>query len=149
MSALQARVKTEGEVVVVKFSGRVDVESAPPFRRACETHLCGKKVVFDFEQMSFVGSTGILPFLEAMQDLAKANPQFIKFSGVGIEFRRVLSATSLAGVEVHDSPSLAVHAFAAAAAPVANAAPTEDTSLLSLKYETEDISDVSVDGDDE
>lgn len=111
MHALQARLKNQGEVTVVQFSGRIDIESAPPFRQACRTHLKGKKIVFDFAKLSFVGSTGILPFLEALEEFTKTAGNDAKFSGVGLEFGRVLSATTLGLVEVWETEAQAVDAY--------------------------------------
>lgn len=108
---MQARIGREGEVIVVHLSGRLDVETAEPFREACLNHLNGKKVVFDFRGLSFVGSSGILPFLETMQEYANCNGQGFKFSGVGSEFRKVFAATPLNTVDIFESPDLAVKAL--------------------------------------
>lgn len=118
---MQAHVDTEEDVVIVRLSGRIDVETAEPFRKVCFGHLMGKKVVFDFGALGFVGSTGILPFIETIRDFAERNEAGFKFSGVSSEFRRVFSSTTLGGVEVFDCASQAVRSFSqiAAQAPVA------------------------------
>lgn len=108
---MQARVAREGEVWVIHLSGRLDVETAEPFRKACLNHLHGKKVVFDFRMLSFVGSSGILPFLETMQEYAGKNADAFKFSGVGPEFKKVFAATPLSAIEIFDSIPLAVGAL--------------------------------------
>lgn len=108
---MQARMIREGEIVVVHLSGRVDVETAEPFRDVCLKRLIGCPVVFDFQALSFVGSSGIIPFLETMQQFHFKNVKGIKFSGVGSEFQKVFSATPLNVVEIHASASLAVEAF--------------------------------------
>ena len=111
MSQLRARIKTEGDILVVQFSGRVDVESAIPFRVACRQALAKKKVVFDFAQLSFVGSTGMLAFLEALRDYCRENVGQVKFASIGMELHRVLSATSLINIEVYELATQAVEAF--------------------------------------
>ncbi|MES2966026.1 MAG: STAS domain-containing protein [Bdellovibrionota bacterium] len=108
---MQARMIRENNVIVVHLSGRVDVETAVPFRDACLNRLAGQKVVFDFKALSFVGSSGILPFLETMQAFNIANPGNTKFSGVGSEFRKVFAATPLSVIEIHETATGAVHAF--------------------------------------
>lgn len=108
---MQARIARQGEIVIVHLSGRVDVETAEPFREACLKHLVRERVVFDFRHLSFVGSSGILPFLETMQDFAKGSSYGFKFSGVGSEFRKVFAATPLSVVEIFENEVLAVQAF--------------------------------------
>jgi anti-anti-sigma factor len=164
MNPLQARLKNHGDVTIVEFSGRIDIESAPPFRQACRTHLKGKKVVFDFAKLSFVGSTGMLPFLEALEEFTKTPGNQAKLSGIGLEFGRVLSATTLGLIESWDVEAQAVEAFtnprmiemalahrealgtkreAAVSVVVGEkmAAEPKNFGLLALSYETEESKD--------
>jgi anti-anti-sigma factor len=129
---MQAKITRDGECYVVHLIGRLDIETAQPFRKTCLEQLVGRKVVFDFNQLSFVGSTGILPFLEIMQDFARTNRNALNFCNVGSEFRRILSATSLSEIEVFDTQALAAVALSRAPQtqlPSANgvvAVPTND-----------------------
>jgi anti-anti-sigma factor len=109
---MQASVNREGDVVVVQLSGRVDVETAEPFREACLKKLAGQKVVFDFQRLGFVGSSGILPFLETMQRFVEAHPENLKFSNVGSEFRKVFAATPLNIVKVYETSQAAALSYA-------------------------------------
>ncbi len=111
---MQAKITNEGECVIVHLIGRLDVETAGPFRRACLELLTDKKVIFDFKNLSFVGSSGILSFLETMQDFMKTNPKGLKFSNVGSEFRKILAATSLGAIEIFDNETQAARAFLSA-----------------------------------
>lgn len=109
---MQAFVNREGDVVVVELSGRVDVETAGPFREIILRKFSGQKLVFDFQKLGFVGSSGILPFLETLQRFSEANPEKLKFSSVGVEFRRVFAATPLNTVKVYETSDLAMHSYA-------------------------------------
>lgn len=108
---MQAQVVREGDVMVVQLAGRIDVETAPPFRKACLEQLINEKVVFDFRNLSFVGSSGILPFLETMQEFAGKSRHGFKFSAMSSEFRRIFGSTPLQTIEVFETYSHAVHAF--------------------------------------
>jgi anti-anti-sigma factor len=108
---MQARLSEDREVIVVRLSGRVDVETAKLFRHACIHRLNGKKVVFDFRDLGFVGSSGILPFLESMQEFALSNEHAFKISGVGIEFKKIFAATQLCVIELFDTDTQAVDAY--------------------------------------
>ena len=108
---MQARVSNEGEVVVVHLLGRIDMESADGFRRVCLEKFAQSQVVFNFADLSFVGSSGILPFLETMNAFKKANTRGFKFSNVGIEFRRLFAATPLHDVLIFENFQLASRSF--------------------------------------
>ena len=123
---MQAQVSEEGEVTVVRLIGRLDIEAAAPFRDACRTRLAGKPVVLDFRELSFVGSNGIVPFLESVRWLAQEGATAIGFSGVGSEFRRVLTATSLARVEIFETFAQAASALEHRPRISAAPAPTHD-----------------------
>ncbi|MCM2282744.1 MAG: STAS domain-containing protein, partial [Bdellovibrionaceae bacterium] len=110
-ASMQAKVTQVGDWVVVHLIGRLDVETAGPFRQACLSQLTDKKVIFNFRHLSFVGSSGILPFLETMQDFMRTNRHGMRFCGVGSEFRKVLSATSLQTIEVFENETLAATGF--------------------------------------
>jgi anti-anti-sigma factor len=108
---MQAQIEREGDIVIVHLSGRVDVETAEIFRTACLSRLRGSKVIFDFSSLSFVGSSGILPFLETMKAFADSNPYRFKLSGLGSEFRKVFAATPLQTIEIYDNNKQAVSAY--------------------------------------
>jgi anti-anti-sigma factor len=123
---MQARISHQGEVMVIHLSGRVDVETAQPFREACLNQIKAKKVVFDFQNLSFVGSSGILPFLDTLQSFALSNHSAFTFSGVGSEFRKIFAATALGTVQIYDGPvtaSLALINDAAGLTSVVRPAP--------------------------
>lgn len=153
---MQARISQEGEVVVVHLLGRLDIETAEPFKQACWKYLLNKKVVFNFRGLSFVGSSGILPFLETMQSFAEASQERFKFCEMGVEFRKVFAASPLSAIEVFEQENHAIRAFlnpglsnatvgAVHAAPImgsqaeeGEAAPGHDFGVLSLRHVPEE-----------
>jgi anti-anti-sigma factor len=153
--AMQAMMYRDGEVVVVQLNGRLDVESSEPFRQACLGYLVDKKVVFNFQGLGFVGSSGILPFLETMQKLAQTTEAGFKFCNVGSEFRKVLAASPLGAIEIYDDEVQARTAFhdPTLATCVVQAAPlnnnNEGYGLLSLKAEAGEAGETVADDDDE
>jgi anti-anti-sigma factor len=108
---MQARVSREGEVVVVHLLGRIDAESADGFRKICLEKFATSQVVFNFAGLSFVGSSGILPFLETMQVFKQANQCGVRFSSVGTEFKRLFAATPLHDILIYENFQLASRAF--------------------------------------
>jgi|GEM_PF-4050219 anti-anti-sigma factor len=152
---MQARLKTQNGIAVVALSGRVDVETALPFRAACLREFKGKRLVFDFSALNFVGSQGLLPFLETFQEFYESAPGSFKFSGVSVEFRQLFSATPLYQVEIYESVDVAVMAFfvpaAAPASPVEAAALAQQREFIAYRSEPSaaDLKSTAPESDDE
>lgn len=108
---MQARIEREGEIVVVHLSGRIDIETSDPFREACLSHLKETKVIFDFTNLSFVGSTGLMPFIGTIQDFSNSNSKGVKLSGLGSEFRKLFSSFPLGELEIFDTHSQAINSY--------------------------------------
>ncbi len=131
---MQARVSNEGEVVVVHLLGRIDMESADGFRKVCLEKFTQSQVVFNFQSLSFVGSSGIIPFLETMQAFKAANTNGFKFSNVGTEFRRLFAATPLHDVLIFESFQLASRSFIEEGIPsIPHEQPTTPENIISFE----------------
>ncbi len=108
---MQARLKTEADIKIVELFGRVEIEGSESFKQNCLNALVGQKVIFDLAGLNFVGSTGILAFLEGLQDFAMQNPNRFKFCHVGSEFKKIFAATSLNCIEIFESLQMAITAY--------------------------------------
>lgn len=131
---MQARVSREGEVVVVHLLGRIDSESADAFRKTCLERFATSQVVFNFADLSFVGSSGIIPFLETMQVFKQANLRGVRFCNVGTEFKRLFAATPLHDVLIYENFELASRAFVDATVPaIPHEQPATVENLISFE----------------
>ncbi len=108
---MQARFKTEADIQIIELFGRVEIEGSESFKQSCLNTLVGRKVIFDLAGLNFVGSTGILAFLEGLQEFAMQNPNRFKFCHVGSEFKKIFAATSLNCIEIFESLQMAVVAY--------------------------------------
>ena len=110
---MRAKMAKKKDVVVVSLSGRIDMEYAEPFRQACLTDIAarGKNIVFNMEDLSFVGSNGITPFVRTIVDLVQSQNSTLKFCGVGAEFKKIFAASPLQNIEVFENEDSAVEAF--------------------------------------
>lgn len=88
---MRATLIQEGEITVVKVSGRLDINQSFPFRQVCLEELSEKKVVFNLSELSFVGSTGIQSFFQIIEDLHQRDDQKIKVVGLHSDFHRLVS----------------------------------------------------------
>lgn len=109
---MEARVKNFGDVLVIDLIGRIDIETSEPFKEACR-RLAARKIILNFEKLSFVGSHGIVPFLDAVRDLIEKDGMEVKFCRMGSEFQRIFESSPLLHVEIFENEDGAVSAFKA------------------------------------
>ena len=108
---MDAKVKNQGEVTIVSILGPLDIEKTQPFREACIRHFLNKKVIFNMEKTTFVGSTGLQAFLEAVKTISEENQHGLKVIGVRSEFRRILQNLEFQNLQIHESEEGAVASF--------------------------------------
>lgn len=110
---MEAKVLKKNGVTVVNLKGFIDIETAQPFREACIKSLAAKggKVVFNLEGLNFVGSNGILPFVETLHDLCDQQSVEIKFCSVSTEFQKIFKASPLRDVEIFNDETGAIGAL--------------------------------------
>ena len=99
------------EVFVVHLSGSIDVESVDLFRQACRGPLGGRPVLFHLGALSYVGSTGLRPFLESLYALTKHEGSDVRFCEVRRDFRQILEATPLGRRPFLDAENAAVDSY--------------------------------------
>jgi anti-anti-sigma factor len=108
---MDAKVEDLKGVFLVSLSGQLNFESADSLRARCEKVFSQKKVIFNLKNLSFVGSSGITPFLDLLRHLLQANGNGLKVCAVGTEFMRLFEAGQLNGLEVYENESQARLAF--------------------------------------
>ena len=107
---MKATVSRSGEVTIVQLDGKINYETVDPFRSAVEKYQ-GEKIVFNLQNLSFVGSSGITPFIDAIEIIARRHPEGIKLCGVGSEFKKMFAAKGIEGLEIYDDLERAQSAF--------------------------------------
>ena len=133
---MQAKLEKKEGVTIVHLSGRIDYESADRFRETCLKMLNDQKLVFNLEGLSFVGSSGITPFLQTMNDLSSQNKGQLKFCQVGVEFRKIFESSPLKECEVYEDVQTATVSFAQPAEGFVEAADEVlTTSYIPLEFD--------------
>src|SRR5688572_8232963 len=88
------RAKQEQNVLVFELEGTLDFETTHQLTQTCfgimARHDC-TKVVFDFERLKFVGSSGIHQFIDVLKDFntQKDKPRLCHLS---VEFEKIIRA---------------------------------------------------------
>jgi anti-anti-sigma factor len=108
---LQARIRKDGDVTVVTLMGRLDFETAEPFRETCQDMLINNKVVFNLESLNFVGSSGIGAFVTTLREFAQSNPVKPRFCHVRTEFQKIFRTSMQDSYELYASETDALKSF--------------------------------------
>lgn len=108
---MDAKVNQINGVYTVQLTGHLDFETADALKVSCEKHFVHKKVVFDLKGLSFVGSSGITPFLQTLGFLLRRNGNQLKVCSVSAEFMKIFEAAQLVGLEVYEDEYQARLAF--------------------------------------
>ncbi len=99
------------QVTVVHLSGKIDFESIKYFRLICARNWNKSRVLFDFEKLNFVGSSGITYLVEAIENLHKLGEAILGFCYLKSEFRRVFEVGPLKDIPTFDNLGNAVKAI--------------------------------------
>jgi anti-anti-sigma factor len=110
---MQALMKSQGEITIVTIQGSLHIEKTQPFREICLKHFLTKKVIFNMENASFMGSTGLQAFLGAIKTITEENEHGLKLVGVKSEFRKILQNIENQKLQIFESEALAINSFAA------------------------------------
>lgn len=88
------RAKQDGKVVVFELEGHLEFETTVHFQEACKNILKKQpetRLVFNFQKLRFVGSSGINHFITTMKDLLLLSPN-PKMIHVSTEFDKIFNA---------------------------------------------------------
>jgi anti-sigma B factor antagonist len=108
---MQAKIRKNGDITVVELKGKLDFETAEPFRETCQDILSNSKVVFNLDGLNFVGSSGIGAFVNTLREFSKSSPVPPKFCNVKSEFRKVFRATDDQAFQIFDDEKSALTSF--------------------------------------
>lgn len=88
------------QVFIIQLNGKINFESIKTFRLLCAKDWVGQRVLFDFEHLSFVGSSGITYLIEAIENLYKIGEATIGFCRPKSEFHRIFEVGTLKSVPI-------------------------------------------------
>lgn len=96
---MKTSVKKEGNVYRIQVEGYLDFESQEPLRKELKevsdklkSQTQPDSIIFDFENLQFVGSSGISRFISTLRSFSEESPIRPKYCNVGSEFQRLMKA---------------------------------------------------------
>ena len=84
---MRTNIRKDKDIFVINVQGSLSVNDVDMLKAICKRKLNRKKVLFNLKELSFVGSSGISVFYEALNSL-KANNS-LKMCCVSSEFKRI------------------------------------------------------------
>lgn len=96
---MKTSIKKNKETIVVNLQGKLDFETHLPLRdnlfrliKESQTDSIPKKIIFDLENLEFVGSSGISPFIQLLKDFNASAPSKPVYCNVKSEFQKIIRA---------------------------------------------------------
>lgn len=105
---MEALYSQRGEVTVIAIHGPLTLEKAQSFRDMASRKFAGRKIVFNLQKASFVGSNGLVAFLDAISSLEKTTDQGVRVVGARFEFKYLLSSLSGQKIDFFESEIMAL-----------------------------------------
>lgn len=103
--------KDLGHVQLIEIEGQFGVEDAYSIRKACLKKYRGQKIVFNLNQASFVGSSGLIPLLRDLQIMGEQTQQPVRLVGLRSEVKRLMNGLGIKGFDTFESVHEAIVAI--------------------------------------
>jgi anti-sigma B factor antagonist len=96
---IKMNTKEQNGWIAVSIEGEIDLHSSPEIRRELAGHVKVKKakVLIDLAQVTYIDSSGLATFIEAMQKLRKVGGE-IALAGLSESVRHVFEVARLDSV---------------------------------------------------
>lgn len=116
---MKTEIRKMGDSIVVTMEGKLNYEMQEPFKEDltdliadAKTDSAPKKIIFNFEKLEFVGSSGISSFVQALKDFNARVPMRPRYCNVKSEFKRIIKAFDEADIfEFFDNEDRARKSF--------------------------------------
>lgn len=119
---MKTNIRKVGDTTVVSMDGKLDFETSEPLRKDLRklilnprknvTDETPKKIIFNLENLEFVGSSGIASFIQALKDFDSQADSKPRYCNVKSEFKRVMKAFDEEGIfEFYDNEEKARKSF--------------------------------------
>lgn len=107
---MEARLRKDGDVTIIHVFGHLSYEEVDRFSEVCN-QLLDEKVVFNFDGLSFVGSSGITSFFAAIQNLAKRSNVRPKLCCLALEFKKYVENFATHDFDYYDTEFIALKSY--------------------------------------
>lgn len=92
-------IRKNGDTVTISLKGKIGYESVIPFREDLDQLIAEteagnqpRRIIFNLEDLEFVGSCGISSFIQILKEFNSQSPTKARFCNVRSEFQRIMKA---------------------------------------------------------
>src|SRR4029078_11931911 len=96
---MKTQIKKEGDTIVVSMDGWLDFEAQAPLRedlakltKQVSTDSLPRKIIFNFENLEFVGSSSISSFIQTLMEFNQVSLIKPRYCNVKSEFQQIIQA---------------------------------------------------------
>lgn len=96
---MKTRIQKIGDTIIVNVDGKLDYETQIPLKEDLQKLIqnskkdsVSKKIIFDFENLQFVGSSGISNFIQTLSEFNSQTSVKPRYCNVSNDFKRVIQA---------------------------------------------------------
>ncbi len=97
---MKTKIKKSGDTIIVSMDGKLDFETHVPLREdlsklmnpISQTDSTPKKIIFNLENLEFVGSSGISSFVQTLKEFNANSPTKPRYCHVKSEFQKIIKA---------------------------------------------------------
>jgi len=96
---MKTRIKQTGDTTIIAMDGKLNHEIQEPLRRELQKLAQQNlktdsvaKIIFDFENLEFVGSSGISSFVQTLKEFSHRLPNKPRYCHVRSEFQKFMKA---------------------------------------------------------
>jgi anti-anti-sigma factor len=116
---MKTKITKSGDTIIVTMQGRLDYETQEPLKNDLErlidetkTDSVPMKIIFNLEQLEFVGSSGISAFVQTLKDFNKASAHRPRYCHVRSEFQKIIKAfDDESDFDIHENEDSARKSF--------------------------------------
>ncbi len=89
---MDAKIRKERGIHIVTLSGKLNHDAIESFKSICMRYLYQEPVIFQLRDLDFVGSTGIIFFVDTLKCFVEKSVNPLKFVYAKSEFQKIFSA---------------------------------------------------------
>ncbi len=96
---MKTNIKKLGDLIVVTMDGKVDYETQQPLKhnlkdiiQSAASDHSNPKIIFDLENLQFVGSSSISSLIQTLRDFNAQSPVKPRYCNVNHDLKRVIQA---------------------------------------------------------
>ena len=99
------------DIIIIHLKDFLDFETSIIFEKDHLSTVYSKKVIFDFAKLQFVGSCGLVAFVQALNKFCHCNQLRPRFACVSTEFVKLMNVNGFGPEDFYDSIDLAIRSY--------------------------------------